>query len=150
MFYCSDGTYTYTKNYSYRNGSIEVFNYCAANRENMIENARINHYAEDETDAYMNNGAHTSMDSNDDFVIAGAMKSNIYYWAQYPEYCTSSDAAIQEIFYEAIDKKLSAPKGNTLFFMDVANKNALNSPIRDLYDSLFYNAEFIVLEDEPV
>lgn len=38
---------------------------------------------------------------------------------------------------------MSAPKGNTLFFF--ANSvNDLISPIKELYDSLFYNAEFIV------
>lgn len=269
VFYCTDGTYTYTKQFSYRNGPIEKFNECVASREEMVENARSNKYAEDEKDSYMNGGSYTKIDFNDDFIIAGALRDNIHYWAQYPEYCNSTDAIIQDIFYKAIEKKLpenmyksmsdeqkqnflslinfdkkafdeqyfsddngksylivtgtnpyteksfnyikiikerygdeynivfkphpsaipagedadklaelqvkvlpgrlpmeailwvypeykiggynsslymSAPKGNTLFFMDVKDKNSLVSPINSLYDVLFSNAEFIVIE----
>ncbi|MCX4313704.1 MAG: hypothetical protein OSJ83_07610 [Clostridia bacterium] len=106
VYYCSDGTYTYTKQYSYRNGPFSTYQNVVAKRNEMIENARLNVYANDDTDNYMNGGSVTTMDFNDDFIIAGASEKNIYYWAQYPEFVSSESKEIQAVFYDVIDKQL--------------------------------------------
>lgn len=106
VYYCSDGTYTYTKQYSYRNGPISTYNSKVTARASMVENARSNKYAADITDGYMNNGNTSSMDFCDDYIIPGAALDNIHYWAQYPEYVSSASKEVQAIFYNVIDKQL--------------------------------------------
>lgn len=107
VYYCSDGTYQYYKAYSFKNGPLSVYENAATQREEMLQSARHNVYAEDLNDEYMNNGESTKMDFHDDYMIVGAYeKENIHYWAQYPEYMKSSDVNIQAIFYNAIEKKL--------------------------------------------
>ncbi len=106
VYYCSDGTKTYTENYSFRNGPIEKYNEVCVERAAMVANARSNTYANDVTDNYMNEGDSKAMDFHDDFIIAGAARNNIFYWAQYPEFCKSADALVQDIMFNSIDKKL--------------------------------------------
>lgn len=141
VYYCSDGTYTYTKAYSYRNGPYSIFENVIESRNDMIKSANSNAYANDLNDSYLNNGAYTQMDFYDDFILVGAQKDNIYYWAQYPEYCTSTDEKIQGIFYEAIDKKLpelmykSLTEKQKKYFLSLINFD------KETFDKEYFNAE---------
>lgn len=139
VYYCSDGTKAYTENYSFRNGPIEKFYKVSNDRAAMIENARSNSYAGDATDNYMNDGNSTAFDFHDDFIIAGASLDNIYYWAQYPEFISSNDALIQDVIFNAIDKKLPELMYKAL---NVTEKQAfleLISLDKTLFDETYFN-----------
>lgn len=137
VYYCSDGTLSYVKEYSYKNGSISDFNKVEESREAMMEKVRSNYYVNDVKNDYF----YSNMNKYEDYIIVGAHRDNIYYWAQYPEYFTAKDSQVQEIFYESIDKKLPELMYNSLtetqkkYFLSLINFD------KEAFDAEYFNAD---------
>lgn len=135
VYYISDGTLSYVMNYSYTDGTIDDYNNAVKSRETMMDKVRSNAYASDITNSYIDENLYK------DFIIVGAHRDNIYYWAQYPEYITAKDSRVQEIFYESIDKKLpelmykSLTEAQKKYFLSLINFD------KEAFDAEYFNAD---------
>ncbi|VEU79976.1 hypothetical protein [Haploplasma axanthum] len=115
VIYISDGTYTYTKKYSFMQGSNDynTFLNLIKDRRELSENLKSNILNISESGDYLGE----TIDHYDDYILIGTMNSNIHYWMQYPEFMPKLDsnisnnmkyANIEEVLPENLYSKLDS------------------------------------------